>query len=798
MFVRALTLSTLLASALGQSSTSTQDQVIISSTPTASSQPAPTSASVSASASSGATSQAVLPANSAQPTTLTVSTTLVSFVATSSTSDVPVATATPAVPTGEGEGDVVPYAPEPPTQYWCEQGSNASYCAGPLLQLVQLSQIYGDSKTFSDKPTRLGVNQTFQAFGELPQNATYGEVLDFAEEYFTGEGQELNPVTIQGFNSTPAVLDQIDDQFYKGFVSLVNGYWALLIRETNESAICNGTNCDSSLIPLNRTIVVPGGRYREIYYWDSYWILEGLLRSQLYSYAEDLLVNFMDLVESYGFLPNGGRKYYLNRSQPPVFTMMVNSYVQVTGNTSVLERALPILETELEWWRVNRSISITSPYTSQNHTVYRYDVSINTAPRPEGYIEDFNTAFGAEPALNESQRSDLYAELATGAESGWDYSSRWCKEPLLNVTDNLPALRTLNARAIIPVDLNALLYGDHVLLADLYERYMAEMNGSADNATMSNLTSKVTQHRMIANETREAIIDLHWDADKKYFYDFNTTADARADLFHAGGLFPLWQNITPPEIVSNETAALQVFEGIRYIAGKYSGSPSVATLLETGLNWDFPNVWPPHTYTSIKALETVGRLYPNGTVLDTVLSTDFSAIPTGQLGMNETDLPVQPADAIGPNSELFAKNVAEIQAGKPWWQAIAIEYANRYMQSTFCSWYATGGEIPGLLQSLPGDARSGNAEDNGHMFEKFNGTDVDAAGGGGEYEVVIGFGWTNGVVLWTAGEYGQYLATPTCPLITIIENDNSTMTTMGNGTTSSSLFRGVQLPRTGA
>jgi hypothetical protein len=174
---------------------------------------------------------------------------------------------------------------------WCEQGSNASYCAGPLLQLVQLSEIYGDSKTFSDKPTRLGVNQTFEAFGGLPQNATYGDVLQFAEEYFvshilrlflflaatpvflgflptvspffllynslfytetetdtetvlrpyctipttddwnqTGEGQELNPVTIQNFNSTAAVLDQIDDQFYKGFVSLVNGYWALLIR----------------------------------------------------------------------------------------------------------------------------------------------------------------------------------------------------------------------------------------------------------------------------------------------------------------------------------------------------------------------------------------------------------------------------------------------------------------------------------------------------------------------------------------------------------------------------------------
>jgi alpha,alpha-trehalase len=79
---------------------------------------------------------------------------------------------------------IIIWCPTAKNSDWCEQGSNASYCAGPLLQLVQLSEIYGDSKTFSDKPTRLGVNQTFQAFGELPQNATYGDVLEFAEEYF--------------------------------------------------------------------------------------------------------------------------------------------------------------------------------------------------------------------------------------------------------------------------------------------------------------------------------------------------------------------------------------------------------------------------------------------------------------------------------------------------------------------------------------------------------------------------------------------------------------------------------------
>lgn len=67
-------------------------------------------------------------------------------------------------------------------------------------------------------------------------------------------------------------------------------------RQTNESAVCQPEECDSSLIPLNNTIVVPGGRYREIYYWDSYWVLQGLLKSELYDYATALVMNFMDFI----------------------------------------------------------------------------------------------------------------------------------------------------------------------------------------------------------------------------------------------------------------------------------------------------------------------------------------------------------------------------------------------------------------------------------------------------------------------------------------------------------------------
>lgn len=142
---------------------------------------------------------------------------------------------------------------------------------------------------------------------------------------------------------------------------------------------------------------------------------------------------------------------------------MVHDYVRSTGNTTILDRALPLLDKELLWWNTNRTIEVKSPWSNKTYTVAHYAVN-NSAPRPEGYVEDYNTAHGAEPALNDSQRADLYAELASGAESGWDYSSRWAKQPIINVTDNLPVLRTLNVRAIVPVDLMALMAGNHKIV----------------------------------------------------------------------------------------------------------------------------------------------------------------------------------------------------------------------------------------------------------------------------------------------------------------------------------------------
>lgn len=143
---------------------------------------------------------------------------------------------------------------------------------------MQLSGIFPDSKTFVDKPTRGPLNETLQTFASLGNNLTVGQVEGFVNNSFKGEGLELSQVALEGFNPNPAFLDTISDPIYQGWMSVVNSYWTLLIRyvvlrtgsglptdgrrETNRSALCNG-DCESSLIPLNNTIVVPGGRYRE-------------------------------------------------------------------------------------------------------------------------------------------------------------------------------------------------------------------------------------------------------------------------------------------------------------------------------------------------------------------------------------------------------------------------------------------------------------------------------------------------------------------------------------------------------
>ncbi|KAK2465281.1 hypothetical protein APHAL10511_002635 [Amanita phalloides] len=668
-----------------------------------------------------------------------------------------IATAVPS-PTTSLNALLPSQVPLPPKQAWCPSDI---FCAGALLQTVDVANVYPDPKTFVDKPTSKSPQQVLADFNNISSGATYGDIVNFLDSDFTGEGQELQSLALPNFNDNPAFLQNVSDPTLRAWSKVVHGYWTQLVRGTNASQICGGSKpCQSSFIPLNHTFVIPGGRFREQYYWDSFWIMEGLIESQLFEVANGTLQNFMDELDLYGFIPNGGRIYYLDRSQPPLFIQMLARYIAASGDKDILKRAIPLAEKELAWWGNQRSVQVSSPFSNRTFKMYRYDVN-NTAPRPESYIDDYTLANSpaSGPALNETEEAALYAELASGAETGWDYSSRWFYDGF-----GAQGLRSLNVRSTIPVDLNSILYKNHILLAGLY--------GSSNHTAASG-------HKSAAAALREGILDLFWDQTKLAFYDFNLRTNARNTVFSTATFYPLWSGILPPEVVGSSNAAFGFFSTVNMVMNRYNGTFPV-TFNVSGQQWDAPNSWPPHQYIILQALRALPSNVTGGSVpTPSSGQSSYSLIPSGQLNVQESDLPGQPIYIAGKshNASLTGSaadvnsligtviNGGNATTGEGWASILQREVANRYFTSAFCSWYATGGSIPGVLPRLSDAALNVTLSVNntGNMFEKFSIFDVDSAGSGGEYTVQAGFGWTNGAVLWTASNYGEMLVAPKCP-----------------------------------
>ncbi|KAH9947465.1 glycoside hydrolase [Amylocystis lapponica] len=680
--------------------------------------------------------------------------------------------------------------PLPPVQPWCP---SEIFCAGRLLQTVNLAEVYTDPKTIVDKPTSKSSQQVLSDFAAFSNGTVVeGEIVSLVDSDFRGEGLELEAVTLANFNANPAFLNNVPDPLLKSWSQTVHGFWTQLIRATNESALCpEGTelgSCESSFVPLNHTFVIPGGRFREQYYWDSYWIIQGLIQSELYDIANNTLQNFMDEIELFGFIPNGGRIYYLNRSQPPMFIRMLSDYVSATNDTAILSRALPLAEAELSWWATNRTLSVTSPYTNKSYAMAHYAVD-NSAPRPESYLTDYLTA--NDPTLsvplNESQRADLYSELASGAETGWDYSSRFISQPLLGGSNNTnPALRTLNVKSNIPTCLNSILYKAHTILEDFYS------SGSYANSTLA------SSHQQTASQLREGILDLLWDKSKLAFYDFNLTSQSRNSIYTAATFYPFWNGIIPNEVVSSSSNAFGFFSALNMVLNRYNGTMPV-TFLDSGLQWDAPNAWPPHQYIALEALRALpANVTSAGLPTPSGSQSTFDLIPAGQINLTEDALPGQfiintaaNATKTGPGADVSTLsgtvvNGGNATEGEGWAAALQRELANRYFASALCSWHATGGSIPNVLPRLSDQELNvtQSVNNTGNMFEKFSIGDVDSSGSGGEYTVQAGFGWTNGVVLWVASVYGQVLVAPHCPdLLAIANSTASTSKTSNSGAT---------------
>lgn len=196
--------------------------------------------------------------------------TATSPVASTGVPSITLSTSVPA-PTIPLTSDVPAQAALPPVQPWCP---SKIFCAGSLLQTVNVASLYSDPKTFVDKPTSASSKTVLADFDTLVANAgnvtskvTEQSIVSFVDSNFRGEGLELEATTLSGFNSNPPFLRNITDSLSRAFAQTVHGFWTQLVRTTNSSTLCgegtNGGSCESTLIPLNHTFVVPGGRFRE-------------------------------------------------------------------------------------------------------------------------------------------------------------------------------------------------------------------------------------------------------------------------------------------------------------------------------------------------------------------------------------------------------------------------------------------------------------------------------------------------------------------------------------------------------
>lgn len=253
------------------------------------------------------------------------------------------------------------------------------FCYGPLLRDIELAQPFDDSKTFVDLPTIRPVSDVISAYQNLTKPITNDTALqDFLTSNFGSVGTELGPVN-GTLTTNPTFLSHVNSSVVSDFVRQVVGIWPDLTRQVVPQALCDG--CDSSFIPPARPFVVAGGRFREAYYWDSFFILEGLLRTEgnYTEIAKNTIENFLDFIETYGFVPNGARKYYLNRSQPPLLGNMIQIYIEKTNDTSILERVLPLLLTEQNYFEA--AALVRNDTSGANETLFRYLAQNVGAPR---------------------------------------------------------------------------------------------------------------------------------------------------------------------------------------------------------------------------------------------------------------------------------------------------------------------------------------------------------------------------------------------------------------------------------
>ncbi|HFI1902667.1 TPA: alpha,alpha-trehalase [Enterobacter roggenkampii] len=434
------------------------------------------------------------------------------------------------------------------------QTTSPDILLGPLFNDVQSAKLFPDQKTFADAVPKSDPLMILADYRMQHTQSSF-DLRHFVEMNFTlpAEGEKYVPPAGQ------SLREHIDD------------LWPVLTRSTDKAS-----NKWDSLLPLPKPYVVPGGRFREVYYWDSYFTMLGLAESDHWDKISDMVDNFAYEIDTFGHIPNGNRSYYLSRSQPPFFSLMVE--LLATHDSDALKKYRPQMEKEYAYWM--DGVDALQPGQANKRVVKLDDGAVlnrywddRDTPRPESWLDDVNTA----KSNPNRPATEIYRDLRSAAASGWDFSSRWMDDP--------QKLGTIRTTSIVPVDLNALMFKMEKLLARASQE-------SGDAASAS-------KYETLATARQKAIESHLWNDKEGWYADYDLKSKKVRNQLTAAALFPLYVKAAAQDRAEKVAAATS--------SRLLKPGGIATTTVNSGQQWDAPNGWAPLQWVAAEGLQNYGQ-----------------------------------------------------------------------------------------------------------------------------------------------------------------------------------------------
>jgi alpha,alpha-trehalase len=428
---------------------------------------------------------------------------------------------------------------------------------GDLFIDVQMKKVFPDEKTFVDC---------------IPKRKPVDIMYDYGMQ--KGAGFNLKKFVEENFELPPDgegiyISDSTDD-----VVTHIKKTWSALKRNPDKEV------AGSSLLSLPYTYIVQAARSREIYYWDSYFIMLGLKENGEVKTIRDMVGNFAHLIETYGHIPNGNRSYYLGRSAPPFFSCMVELLAGIQGD-SIYQRFLPAMEMEYAYFmegaeKLKAGDTYRRIVRMKNGDLLNRYWDDAMVPRQERWREDILTT-----EKSGRNKTEMYKNLRAAAESGMDFSSRWFADNK-KITD-------IQTTDILPVDLNSLLYHLEWTIAKA-----KQINGDDAGAKL---------YRVKAQQ-RSVLIDKYfWNKNVSFFTDYQFKAQTQLNNISPAGIYPFcFINEKPDYMSLLGKKAAAVIETKLLKEGGF-----VTTEFNTGELWDAPYGSAPLEWMMIWGLDRCGQ-----------------------------------------------------------------------------------------------------------------------------------------------------------------------------------------------